>query len=173
MTKNIAFQPTTQSPEEAVQQLLEAIREQQIFFVAFDLKTDQRSAPDLARWILKFKELYHKDAIQQGKAATLPSIAVFADGFNSEEKKQFRQTGAILFDRSLDCNQDCQTPKQLGNWLAKNKIGLDELRPSDPSTNGISPEDIQNLNELPANMTNEKPSHILKILNSQSEERKR
>jgi hypothetical protein len=166
------FRRVKSAASEAVRDLLESLPDNVIECLTFDLSIHRWSATDLAIWITEFKRGYKEEVISKGKAALIPSIAVFADRFSSDEENTLRNVGAVLFDRSLRCNEDCLTSGQFLDWLAKNsqitmaatsQLGTD--LPSAPA-NGISPEDLKALNTNPAGMTEDQLRQILKTLNS-------
>jgi hypothetical protein len=170
----VAFpRPKRRDVRQAVRDLLCSLPDQKVYFLTFDLTKHRWAAAELAEWITEFKRLYHEMVIQKGHAAQLPSFAVFADRFTEEDKQQLSQVGAVLFDRSLPCNHDCQTTDQLMSWLIQNRqiaLAADTQRAPDlpaPSAQGISPENLQALNSYPPGMTAEGVRHILKTLNMQ------
>ena len=172
--QSVAFKARPKGPpRQAVEELLLSLPEKTISYLTFDLSQSRWATAELAAWIAEFKRLYHEIVIKGGRTAQLPSIAVFADHFTYEEARQLGQVGAVLFDRSLPCNHDCQTAAQLIDWLARNRqIAMTANAPKATAlpaapSNGISPEDLETLNSYPPGMTERKLRQILNTLNTQ------
>ena len=171
--QSVVFKSPRRPPQQAVEDLLLSLPDQAISYLTFDLGLHRWAASELATWIAEFKRLYHEMVIKEGRAALLPSIAVFADHFTDEQEEQLQQVGAVLFDRSLPCNHDCQTTEQLMSWLDRNRqiaVAADaQQAPNLPAApaQGISPEDLEALNSYPPGITEEKVRQILHTLNVQ------
>jgi len=171
----VAFSRVKHSPRQAVRDLLRSLPDQRIYYLTFDVSRYRWSISELAEWITEFKKLYHQMVIKEGKAVQLPSLAVFADRFTDEQENPLQQVGAILIDRSLACNHDCQTTEQLTNWLAQNRqvaLSADAKQAPDlpvPPAKGISPEDREALNSYPPGMTQDRLREILRTFESGTE----
>jgi hypothetical protein len=168
----IALQRTKRSAAEAVRDLL-LLTDPAVSVLTFDLSQHRWATEELAEWITEFKRLFHEMVINDGRATQLPTIAIFADHFTDEQEKKWRNVGAILFDRSLPCNHDCQNTDQFMNWLDRNKqitVADDGLKAPNlpkPPEKGISPKDLEALNSYPPGMTKETLNRILLSLNEQ------
>ena len=169
--KLISFSRQKQPPEMAVADMLTSIQTQEINYLTFDLKN--WSAMELHEWLLTFKRLFQTQAIDRRLATTLPAVAVFADHFTEKEETLLRDVGAILFDRSLPCNKDCETPEKLVGWLEENeKITLAASGKTRTSLEKVSEKqiderDLKALNSYPAGTNENDVRKMLTILNSQ------
>ena len=122
------------------------------------------SVQQARQWIALFHENEPKNSIV--------SVAVFADDFSDEEKKELRSVGAVLFERSLPSNADTQTADALiAHYDAQQQMrevlsssGKPEVLPVQGTFDPVRDSWV---NEYPAPMTREKLSHILDVLNKE------
>ncbi len=131
--------------------------------IALDLDALKMKVSTACEWIKRFDRAY----AAKSKRGLSPTIAVFADKLDYDAESRLLGVGAVIFDRSLTCNQSCQTPDQLSEKLSQGSPTQDASNAAPPADRPvISPEDLAAINAYPPGIERGQVEALLQAINS-------